>query len=174
LDRRRGFFAKALALLLGAAAYTVPAAAAVVAFLQPLRQKGQAGQFLRITSLEMLSDDGAPRKFPVLMDHSDGWNRFPHDPVGAVFLRRGPDGNPQAIQVVCPHAGCPVEYDASNNDFFCPCHGGRFDLRGKRLGATSPSPRDLDTLEVEVRNACEVWVKFQSFLGGVPQKIADA
>ena len=174
LDRRRGFFAKALALLLGAAAYTVPAAAAVVAFFQPLRQKGQAGQFLRVTSLEMLPDDGTPRKFPVLMDHSDGWNRFPHDPVGAVYLRRGQDGNPQAIQVVCPHAGCPVEYDASNHSFLCPCHSGRFDLRGKRLGATSPSPRNLDTLEVEVRNGSEVWVKFQSFRTGVPQKIVDA
>ncbi len=174
LDRRRGFFAKALALLLGAAAYTVPAAAAVVAFFQPLRQKGQPGQFLRVTSLEMLPDDGTPRKFPVLMDHSDAWNRFPHDPVGAVYLRRGQDGHPQAIQVVCPHAGGHVEYDASNNSFFCPWHSARFDLQGKRLDASSPSPRDLDTLEVEVRNASEVWVKFQSFRTGVPQKIADA
>ncbi len=174
LDRRRGFFAKALALLLGAAAYSVPAAAAVVAFLQPLRQKGQVGQFLRITSLEMLPDDGTPRKFPAIMDRSDGWNRFPHEPVGAVYLRRGRDGKPEAVQVVCPHAGCFVEYDAANNNFFCPCHNGRFNLRGKRLDATSPSPRDLDTLEVEIRNASEVWVKFQGFRSGVPQKIADA
>jgi Rieske Fe-S protein len=174
LDRRRGFFAKALALLIGAAAYTVPAAAAVVAFLQPLRQKGQAGQFLRMTSLEMLPGDGTPRKFPAIMDRSDAWNRFPQEPVGAVYLRRGQEGKPEAIQVVCPHAGCFVEYDASNNNFLCPCHNGRFDLQGKRLGATSPSPRDLDTLEVEIRNASEVWVKFQSFRTGVPQKIADA
>jgi Rieske Fe-S protein len=67
-----------------------------------------------------------------------------------------------------------VEYDASNNNFFCPCHNGRFNLRGKRLDATSPSPRDLDALEVEIRNASEIWVKFQSFRSGVPQKIADA
>ena len=174
LERRRGFFAKALALLLGAAAYTVPAAAAVVAFLQPLRQKGQAGQFLRMTSLEMLPADGTPRKFPAIMDRADAWNRFPHEPVGAVYLRRGSDGKPQAMQVVCPHAGCFVEYDAANNNFLCPCHNGRFDLRGKRLDAISPSPRDLDMLEVEVRNAGEVWVKFQSFRTGVPQKIADA
>jgi Rieske Fe-S protein len=174
LDRRRGFFAKALALLLGAVAYTVPAAAAVVAFLQPLRQKGQAGQFLRMTSLETLPEDGTPRRFPAIMDHADAWNRFPHDPVGAVYLRRGKDGNPQALQVVCPHAGCPVDYDAANNNFFCPCHGARFDLGGKRLDAASRSPRDLDTLEVEIRNAGEVWVKFQSFRNGVPQKIADA
>jgi Rieske Fe-S protein len=127
-----------------------------------------------MTSLEMLPADGTPRKFPAIMDRADAWNRFPHEPVGAVYLRRGSDGKPQAMQVVCPHAGCFVEYDAANNNFLCPCHNGRFDLQGKRLDATSPSPRDLDMLEVEVRNAGEVWVKFQSFRTGVPQKIADA
>ena len=143
-------------------------------FGQPLRQKGQAGQFLRMTTLEMLPGDGTPRKFPAIMDHSDAWNRFPHDPVGAVYLRRGQEGKPQAFQAACPHAHCPVEYDAANNNFFCPCHKGRFDLRGKRLDATSPSPRDLDALEVEVRNTNEVWVKYQKFRDGVSQKIADA
>ena len=57
--------------------------------------------------------------------------------------------------------------------FVCPCHNARFDLSGKRLDATSPSPRDLDTLEMEIRGD-EIWVKFQNFRTGTAQKIAEA
>ena len=53
--------------------------------------------------------------------------------------------------------------------FFCPCHRATFDLAGKRLQATSHSPRDLDTLAAEVRNGTEVWVQFQNFKLGLPQ-----
>ncbi|MEN6496538.1 MAG: Rieske 2Fe-2S domain-containing protein [Thermoguttaceae bacterium] len=176
--RRRGFLAGAVALVTGGVACAVPAFAGLVSFLNPLRQKAQAGQFLRLASLETLPDDGTPRKFPVILDRTDAWNRFPNEPVGAVFLRRVPSKDKkvtvEAIHVVCPHAGCFIVYDATKNNFACPCHNGSFDLGGKRLDASSPSPRDLDTLEVELRNGTEVWVKFQNFRTGIPQKVAEA
>ena len=46
---------------------------------------------------------------------------------------------------------------------FCPCHAASFDLARQADRQTSPSPRDMDTLEVEIRNKNEVWVKFQTF-----------
>lgn len=174
---RRGFLAAAIALVAGGVACAVPALAGLVTFLNPLRQKGQAGQFLRLASLETLPEDGTPRKFPVILDRTDAWNRFPQQPVGAVFLRRVKQGGKEgiaAIHVVCPHAGCFIAYDSSRKQFVCPCHNGHFDLSGKRLDAHSPSPRDLDTLEVEIRNQTEVWVKFQNFRTGTPQKVAEA
>jgi menaquinol-cytochrome c reductase iron-sulfur subunit len=173
VDSRRGIVAKAIAALVGAVAVGVPAVAGLVSFLNPLRIKSQAGQFLRLTSLETLPEDGTPRKFPVILDRTDAWNRFPQEPVGAVFLRRVKD-KVEAIHVVCPHAGCFVVYEPAKNIYFCPCHNGSFDLTGKRLDQSSPSPRDLDTLEVELRNKTEVWVKFQNFRTGTPQKVADA
>lgn len=171
-EPRRGFIAKMIALVAAAAAFVTPAVAGVVAFLNPLRVKSQAGEPLRLGSLEALPEDGTPRKFPVIMDRTDAWNRFPKEPVGAVYLRRVGDGI-EAIQVVCPHAGCFVQYEAQDNIFVCPCHNATFDVSGKRLDATSPSPRDLDTLEVEVRNGDEIWVKFQNFRTGIPQKVAE-
>ena len=36
----------------------------------------------------------------------------------------------------------------------------------------SPAARGLDSLEVEVRNRREVWVKFQNFEAGQAKKIA--
>jgi menaquinol-cytochrome c reductase iron-sulfur subunit len=173
IDRRRGFLAKLVAISFGVVAYAIPVAAGVAALLNPWRQKSQAGRFLRLASLETLPEDGTPRKFPVVMDRVDAWNRFPAEPVGAVFLRRVND-QVHAIHVVCPHAGCYVGYDPEKKQFSCPCHGGEFALDGARIGDNSPSPRDLDTLEVELRRETEVWVKYENFQTGIPQKIAEA
>lgn len=170
---RRGFCGAALAVLVGAAGLAAPLFAGLLSVFNPLRQKSAAGQALRLTTLDSLPEDGTPRKFPVLTDRSDGWTRFRNEPVGAVFLRRLGD-KVSAIHVVCPHAGCFVTYNAGENIFFCPCHVGRFDLSGKRLDEKSPSPRDLDTLEAEVRNGNEVWVKFENYQTGTPNKVVQA
>jgi len=176
LDRRRGFLAKLAALLLGAVACVVPAAAGVAAFLNPLRQKGRAGRSLRIASLETLPEDGTPRRFPVVMDRTDAWNRYPNEPVGAVFLRRLQDGRVKALNVVCPHNGCFVGYDPEKRIFVCPCHKDTFDLSGKRLKEGSLSLRDLDELDVDQAKLAdgEVWVKFQNFRTNTAEKVPQA
>jgi len=173
-DDRRGFLGNATAVLLGALGLAVPAVAGIVTALNPLRQKSQAGQSIRLATLDVLPEDGTPRKFPVVADRTDAWNRFPNEPVGAVFLRRTGAKQVEAIHVVCPHAGCFVDYVAKEDEFLCPCHMAHFDLTGKRKDENSPSPRDLDTLEVEIRGDSEVWVKFQNFRTGTPDKVVEA
>jgi menaquinol-cytochrome c reductase iron-sulfur subunit len=175
VEPRRSFVAMVVALLLGAAAYATPVLAAVVSFFQPLRQKGQGGLSVRLCSLDALPEDGTPRKYPVVMDRTDGWNRFPNEPVGAVFLRRTPgSGTVEAIQVICPHAGCFIDYSVDKKCYTCPCHVSSFDVSGKRAPGKSDSPRDLDSLDVEIRDGKEVWVKSQRFILGRPEKIAEA
>lgn len=171
---RRSFLAKTLALALGSLAYAVPALAGIVAFLNPLRQKSQAGQMIRVASLDMLPEDGRPLEVSVVADRTDAWNRFPNEPIGAVFLRRTGEERVEALNVVCPHAGCSVQYQEGAGKLFCPCHGASFDLAGKRLDETSPSPRDLDTVEAEVLNGMEVWVRFQNFRTGIAEKVEEA
>jgi Rieske Fe-S protein len=163
---------KILAVLLGAAAYLPPVALGVESFLNPLRQKRQAGQFMRLATLDALPADGVPLKTTVTMDRVDAWNRVPNQPVGAVFLRRVGPKEVRAIQVVCPHAGCLVSYEAAKKGFFCPCHNASFDIEGKRLDAVSSSPRDLDTLECKIEGS-EVWVRFENFRTGTSDKIAE-
>jgi menaquinol-cytochrome c reductase iron-sulfur subunit len=172
-EERRGFLFKALAMLLGAVAYLPPMLIGVVSFLNPLRQKAQAGQFMRLATLDALPADGPPLKTTVTMDRVDAWNRSANQPVGAVFLSRIGPNEVRAIHVVCPHAGCFVSYDPGKKSFLCPCHNASFDLEGKRLDAVSNSPRDLDTLECKIEGS-EVWVRFQNFRTGTSDKIADA
>lgn len=174
-EPRRGFLAKLVAVLAGAVALLTPVGVGLASFLNPLRQKGQGGGWLKIASLATLPDDGTPRKFPVITDRVDAWTRFVNEPVGAVFVRRLPGGKEvAAFQVICPHAGCTINFEADGQKFFCPCHGASFDLAGARTDAVSPSPRDMDVLEAEVRDQTEVWVKFQNFATGAAKKIASA
>lgn len=172
-DVPRRFVVQALALGSGGLAYVVPALAGIAAFLNPLKQKSQAGQFLRVASLDLLPEDGTPQKVSIVSDRTDAWNRFPNEPIGAILVRRTEGGQVEALNVVCPHAGCSVQYHAKDGKLFCPCHAASFGLDGKRLDATSPSPRDLDALDVEIRDGTEVWVRFQNFRTGIPEKVEE-
>ena len=81
-------------------------------------------------------------------------------------------GEVTALQVVCPHAGCSINFEgsAAGRQVLLPLP--RRQLRSFRQAddTTSPSPRDMDALDVEIRNRKEVWVKFQTFGVGTAKK----
>lgn len=167
---RRNFIKKAGALVIGAVVGLVPAVSGWLVFLDPLRRKTEGADAVLVTSLNSLPEDGLPRRFPVIASHRDAWNRMPHVPVGAVYLRRLDGRRVQAFNVICPHAGCFVDFDGSEKRYHCPCHNSRFALDGRIADPKSPSPRGLDELEVEVRNENEIWVKFRNFRAGQKEK----
>lgn len=175
---RRGFLGSLIAWVLGLVALAPSLVSGLAAFLSPMRAKQKGGMLVRVTTLDNLPQDGTPRKFPIVAEKRNGWT-LSREPVGAVYLRRLPDGKIQALHVLCPHAGCAIEFRAApghpqGGEFFCPCHGARFDLDGRRLDVNSRSPRDMDTLEAEHRNGHEVWVEFQNFQLGTAQKLPGA
>jgi menaquinol-cytochrome c reductase iron-sulfur subunit len=170
---RRSFFKQIAALVVGGIAAVVPMLAGILTLLDPLRRKAGAAGFLQVAALSSLPEDGSPRRFAVVADRSDAWNKFPQEPIGAVYLRR--TGRlVQALSATCPHAGCPVGYAPGGNTFLCPCHDSRFELDGSLADSKSPSARAMDALEVELRNETEIWVKFQNFEAGKAKKIPQA
>jgi menaquinol-cytochrome c reductase iron-sulfur subunit len=171
LPERRDFLKQAASIVLGGVTGLVPLAAGLAVFTDPLRHKATAASLSRVASLDSIPDDGVPRKFTVEANQTDAWNRFPQTPIGAVYLRRSGDKKVQALNVVCPHAGCFVDLDPSKKSYFCPCHRSTFSLDGHVVDPKSPSPRGMDELEVEVRNDSEVWVRFQNFVAGHKEKI---
>ncbi len=158
-------------MLLGAVAALGAIIPAVMVLIDPLRRRQKDTNFVRITTRETLPENGEPRKFTVIKDSTDAWNRYPQKPVGAVYLRRSADKSVEAFNANCPHANCFVAYRSGENFYRCPCHNSSFTLDGSIRNADSPSPRGLDSLEVEIRNQNEVWVKFQNFRAGTPKKI---
>lgn len=168
---RRDFLVKASTVALGGVATLPPVLGGIAFALHPLRQPVGSAGFVKVTNLEALPADGRPRKFTVLADRVDAWNKFPRSPVGAIYLRRTGDRDIVALHSSCPHAGCFVDYRPDHNHFWCPCHNSAFALDGAIETPSSPSARPLDTLEVEVRNDSEVWVRYQNFRMGSAEKI---
>lgn len=168
--QRRSFLKELAAIVIGAVASVVPLASGLVVLFDPLRKKVTAGDFVFVAALSAVPDDGTPRKFSVIATHRDAWNQLPPAPVGAVYLRKV-GKNVEALNVVCPHAGCFVDFNAEINSYSCPCHNSAFALDGKISDPRSPSPRAMDKLKVEVRKGGEVWVKFQNFRAGEAQQI---
>jgi Rieske Fe-S protein len=127
-----------------------------------------------VTTLDALPADGIPRKFAVLADRVDAWNRYSGVPIGAVYLRHTAEGRIEALHVVCPHAGCFVDFLPGRGNFLCPCHNSAFTIDGRIADTASPSPRDMDSLQVELRNEREIWVKFENFKAGRADKVPVA
>jgi cytochrome b6-f complex iron-sulfur subunit len=62
-----------------------------------------------------------------------------------VFIYRDYEGV-RALSAVCTHLGCVL--DITEEGFQCPCHGSRFNDRGRVI--SGPAPRSLAFYRVEV------------------------
>jgi menaquinol-cytochrome c reductase iron-sulfur subunit len=183
-NSRRGFVARLLAVVVGGIVSVFPAAAGLAVFLDPLRskkrrrQEGSTGKegYIKVTTLDALLVGGEPRKYSIIDDRSDAWNLYPQEPIGAVYLQRTAVDKVEALNVVCPHAGCFVDFDSGRKLFQCPCHDSSFRPDGSIANERSPSARPMDSLEVdpEKLQVGEVWVKFQNFRSGKSEKIPEA
>jgi nitrite reductase/ring-hydroxylating ferredoxin subunit len=53
------------------------------------------------------------------------------------------DGQPRAVNAVCTHLQCTVEYRPVQNDIFCNCHNGVYDLNGRNVAGPPPRPLEV-------------------------------
>ena len=183
-DRRQ--FIKGASCAIGAAIGAVPMVAGVRVALDPLGKEGGEGdgKFFQLANLGDLKP-GIPKKYSIFDDRKDKWTSYKNVPVGAVYLLKtsaksteSDDANATAAEAetviafntVCPHLGCFVDYRTDERDFFCPCHDSNFDLKG--VMKKGVSPRGMDTLQVEIREESEIWVKFQHFKANTKDKVA--
>ncbi len=170
---RRSFLKEAAAGVVGACCILVPTGAAIVAWLDPLAHSADDEALVSVGSIANLPADGTPRRVTIVTSRNDGWTRDNAVPVGAVYLRRTADRTVQALHSICPHAGCFVDYVPARRMFFCPCHESTFAEDGSMNDPKSPSPRPMDTLEVELRGD-EVWLRFRNYRSGIQQKLPIA
>lgn len=168
---RRDFIKQASAVAVGTAAGVVPIAAGLVSLLDPLGRAGGTAEKSFITTVARLPEDGTPVKFPIIARRVDSWNQY-EAAIGAIYLRRLENGEVQALNTTCPHAGCAIDFRSEARSFYCPCHNSSFKLDGSIADAKSPSPRGMDGLEVELRGNGEIWVRYQNFQTGTAAKHA--
>lgn len=177
VPQRRNFLTAAVAGTVGFVLSLFPVAVGAVVFLDPLLgKKKRKSKSIRVATLDSLPADGTPVRVPVMSDLVDAWTRQANQPIGAVYLRRIED-QVIAFNAICPHAGCFVNFAADRNLFQCPCHTSSFDLQGNRESGHSPSPRDMDTLEVDqekLSETGEVWIEFVNYYPGKAERIAKS
>jgi thiosulfate dehydrogenase [quinone] large subunit len=71
-----------------------------------------------------------------------------NDPALLVHL---PDGKFVAYDAVCTHAGCTVEYDPTQHELVCPCHGAVYDPAHGAQVLAGPAPQPLAPLDVLIQ-----------------------
>lgn len=134
---------------------------------QPLRHDATSGdgEFLP-AGPQSLFAGSTPVKVDLYGDRVDAWNRIKQVKVGSAWvLRQGTEL--VALSTVCPHLGCGVDFEATTNKFYCPCHKSYFTLDG---GVESgPSPRGLDRLELQQAEQL-VSIRYVRYKTGVAAK----
>jgi cytochrome b6-f complex iron-sulfur subunit len=76
--------------------------------------------------------------------------------VTPFFVIRSNETDVVALSAVCTHVRCILNVDREHRTIVCPCHEGRFDLKGNVM--SGPPPRALPAYEVSMR-AGEVYVR---------------
>jgi len=65
-----------------------------------------------------------------------------------LFFRR-PDGSRTALKGVCTHMECNITYKSEEKKFYCACHKGWFDDKGKNIEGPPPKPLEFFDYTVE-------------------------
>lgn len=111
----------------------------VARFLRP-HSTGRGG------SLEVV----APYKVNDLREDAAGSWPSPFNFGGKPCLViKGADGQVRAFNGVCTHVDCTVAFRSREQDIFCNCHNGVYDLRGRNV--SGPPPRPLEEYTVTLR-----------------------
>ena len=174
-DDRRGFLTQAGAIVVGSIVGLVPAVTAICAALTPLfKKKKTSVEFVKVGMLDEVAPGGEPTRFTVRADRWDGWNFYPNEEVGGVYVRRPTPDKTQCMTATCPHLGCSVAYHKPSSEFKCPCHESIFNQQGEMLSGVSP--RGMDSLDVKIEDGDdgkEIWVKFEKFKAGHKEKTSQ-
>lgn len=89
------------------------------------------------------------------IDEIDSFSEIPSD-SGAIVeyqgeklaVYRDAKGEVHALDPVCTHAKCIVQWNNAEKSWDCPCHGARFDCQGQVL--TGPARANLEKIDVTV------------------------
>src|SRR5690625_4655444 len=93
-----------------------------------------------------------PQRVDWQIEQVDGWHESEVSRSAWVF--EDDNGDIQAFSPICTHLGCVVSWEGNDeypNEFFCPCHNGRFYKDGTNVPGTPPLA-PLSVYEHEVRD----------------------
>ncbi|GAJ98760.1 menaquinone-cytochrome c reductase iron-sulfur subunit [Geomicrobium sp. JCM 19055] len=117
--------------------------------VDPILQADAAGDMNELTALSDLTEE--PQAFSLTYEVEDGWvTQTMEDTVWAYLS----GDEVIALSPTCTHLGCTVNFGGDENNpdqFFCPCHFGRFEIDGTNVPGTPPT-EPLHRYDTEIRD----------------------
>ncbi|WP_096434886.1 ubiquinol-cytochrome c reductase iron-sulfur subunit [Alteribacter populi] len=117
--------------------------------LDPALQAGGESDFINVMPVDEITEEPVRKDFQ--FEQEDAW--YTSEVTRVAWIYREGD-EIVALSPVCTHLGCTVNWEGNDDypeQFFCPCHGGRFEKDGQNVQGTPPT-RPLDVYEMEVRD----------------------
>ncbi|GAB3066121.1 QcrA and Rieske domain-containing protein [Virgibacillus ainsalahensis] len=119
--------------------------------IDPVLQESSAGDMANVgLSVDDITTE--PQRVDWTIEQVDGW--YESEVSKSAWVFKDENDEIQAFSPVCKHLGCVVSWEGSEqfpNEFFCPCHNGRYYKDGTNVPGTPPlSP--LDVYEHSVEN----------------------
>ncbi|MBX0356231.1 ubiquinol-cytochrome c reductase iron-sulfur subunit [Halobacillus sp. Nhm2S1] len=106
--------------------------------IDPVLKTKEGGDFVSVASVDELTNE--PQRFEWTIDQVDAW--YESEVQKTAWVYRNENDEIVALSPICTHLGCTVDW-ASNeeypNQFFCPCHAGRYTKDGTNVPGTPPT-----------------------------------
>ncbi|MFJ3388965.1 MULTISPECIES: ubiquinol-cytochrome c reductase iron-sulfur subunit [unclassified Lysinibacillus] len=115
--------------------------------IDPVLQSHAGGNFVK-TEHKIADITDKPVKVDLTFEQVDAWYKSDVTNVAWVFKQ---GDQIVALSPVCKHLGCMVDWgtDSTHPDqFFCACHGGRYEKNGNNVAGTPPLG-PLDEYEIK-------------------------
>ncbi|WP_026906549.1 ubiquinol-cytochrome c reductase iron-sulfur subunit [Paucisalibacillus globulus] len=116
-----------------------------------LKSTSSDGDFVNV-GLAVEDITTTPQRVDWQIEQVDGW--YESKPGRSAWVYKDDKGDIIALSPVCTHLGCVVSWEGNEshpNEFFCPCHDGRYTKDGVNVPGTPPLA-PLATYEQKVEN----------------------
>ncbi|SFA98628.1 MULTISPECIES: ubiquinol-cytochrome c reductase iron-sulfur subunit [unclassified Bacillus (in: firmicutes)] len=112
--------------------------------VDPVLKADAGGDFIP-TKQKVAELTSEPVRVDFSHDQKDAW--YESEVTNTAWVYKDDNGKIVALSPVCKHLGCVVDWNtdkANPNQFFCPCHFGRYTKDGTNVPGTPPmKPLDV-------------------------------
>ncbi|MEI5907201.1 ubiquinol-cytochrome c reductase iron-sulfur subunit [Bacillus spongiae] len=118
--------------------------------VDPVLKPKEGGDF--IATPQKVDDlTSEPVRVDFTYEQVDAW--YTSDVTQSAWVYKQENGDIVALSPICKHLGCTVNWGDKDypNEFFCPCHLGRYEKSGENIKGTPPLG-PLDVYPTEVRD----------------------
>lgn len=117
--------------------------------LDPALASSEESEFISVVPVDEITNE--PQRYTFKKIVEDAWYTSEQTQTAWIYK----DGKDiVALSPRCTHLGCTVDWNSNTeypNQFFCPCHHGRFEKDGKNIANTPPT-RPLDVYELSIKD----------------------